>query len=42
MTRRLSAVLALTLALTATFAAPAAAAPPFPDQIDLPNGWAPE
>jgi hypothetical protein len=42
MTRRLSAVLALTLALTAAFAAPAAAAPPFPNQIDLPNGWAPE
>jgi sugar lactone lactonase YvrE len=42
MTRRLSAVLALTLVMTAAFATPAAAAPPFPDQIDLPNGWAPE
>jgi sugar lactone lactonase YvrE len=42
MTRRLSAVLALTLVMTAALAAPAAAAPPFPNQIDLPNGWAPE
>jgi hypothetical protein len=41
MKRRLSAVLALTLAMI-VFAAPASAARPFPDRIDLPNGWAPE
>ena len=41
MKRRLSAVLALAMALTA-IAAPASAARPFPNRIDLPNGWAPE
>jgi sugar lactone lactonase YvrE len=41
MKRRVSAVLALSLAMS-VFAAPASAARPFPDQIDLPNGWAPE
>jgi hypothetical protein len=41
MKRRLSAVLALAVALTA-IAAPASAARPFPNRIDLPNGWAPE
>jgi hypothetical protein len=41
MKRRVSAVLALTLLMSAV-AAPATAARPFPDRIDLPNGWAPE
>jgi hypothetical protein len=41
MKRRVSAVLALSLAMSLV-AAPASAARPFPDQINLPNGWAPE
>lgn len=48
MIRRLSTVFRVPLAavlsagLIGALAAPAAAAPPFPDRIDLPNGWAPE
>ncbi|HET9520610.1 MAG TPA: hypothetical protein VFO73_06180 [Candidatus Limnocylindrales bacterium] len=45
MNRRLSAVVRAPLAALLTLAVvagPAAAAPPFPDRIDLPNGWAPE
>lgn len=45
MTRRSHAVFAAPFAailLLAAVAVPAAAAPPGPDQIDLPNGWAPE
>lgn len=45
MNRRLSAVVRAPLAALLTLAivaGPAAAAPPFPDRIDLPNGWAPE
>jgi hypothetical protein len=41
MKRRLSAVLALAMVVS-LFAAPASAARPFPNRIDLPNGWAPE
>jgi sugar lactone lactonase YvrE len=41
MKRRLSAVLALAMVLTA-IASPVSAARPFPSVIDLPNGWAPE
>lgn len=41
MNRRLSAVFAAIVAVS-LIAAPATAAPPFPDRIDLPNGWAPE
>ncbi len=41
MKRRLSAVLALAMVVT-LFAAPASAARPFPSEIALPNGWAPE
>jgi hypothetical protein len=45
MTRRSHAVFAAPFAailLVAAVAVPAAGAPPGPDQIDLPNGWAPE
>lgn len=41
MKRRLSAVLAIAMALS-VIVAPASAARPFPNRIDLPNGWAPE
>jgi len=40
--RRLAAALVISLATVAIFAAPAAAAAPFPSQIALPNGWQPE
>jgi hypothetical protein len=45
MNRRLSAVVRAPFAALLTLgivAGPVAAAPPFPDRIDLPNGWAPE
>ena len=42
MTRRpLTILFAVAIALGA-FAAPAAAATPFPSRIDLPSGWMPE
>lgn len=45
MNRRLTALVRAPLAALLTLgivAGPAAAGPPFPDRIDLPNGWAPE
>jgi sugar lactone lactonase YvrE len=40
--RRIASAATVAALAAATLTAPAAAAPPFPDELALPNGWAPE